>query len=271
MTNQLQPIDKLRERKLALKSKQSMDGFRAQLPSDVDPDKFTAIVIRAITEDATILNADKASFFIACSRAAQDGLIPDKREGAFVVRSGKVAWQVMIGGIRKNLARAGFDIRAEVIHENDFFDQDLGDDPTITHKPPKLGEERGEVIGAYAIATHLSTGEKFREVMSIVQLSEVRSEATTQSVWSKWTDEMYRKTVARRLFKYLPVAGSNEDNERINRMIEHDNENFDMTSTKASEKASNVQAALRKEEVIEHETPWPADDDVEFEGQDVGL
>ena len=82
-------------------------GFGAVLPDDVDSERFTAVVIRAVQEDPDLLAADRKSLFLSCQRAAQDGLIPDKREGALVVYSTKVndqwikkvQWQPMIGGI----------------------------------------------------------------------------------------------------------------------------------------------------------------------------
>ena len=259
MANQ-QELSVIDQFKHNLTSDKAQKGFTSQLPSDVPVDKFTAVVIRAVQEDPDLLKADRTSLFLACQRAAQDGLIPDKREGALVVFSVKsgdqwvkaVQWQPMIGGLRKRLAKCGFDLRAEVVYENDFFNQELGDDPTITHTRPALGESRGEIIGAYAIATHLQTGEKWREVMDIAALNEVRAVAKSANIWNKWPVEMYRKTVARKLYKYLPIV---EEDERLSGLIQRDNENFDMEPASSSPKARDIQAAARKQtgNVIEHE------------------
>ena len=249
MTTELTAIQGFQE---LLATDKVQKGFGAVLPDDVPLEKFTAVVIRAVQEDPDILQADRVSLLLACQDAAKDGLIPDKREGALVVRNvkvndqwvKKVTWQVMIAGLRKNLAKAGFDIRAEVIFENDIFDQELGDAPGITHKPTALGEPRGKVIGAYAIATNLLTGEKYREVMSYAELEEVRAIAQTDYIWKKNTNEMYRKTVARRLCKYLPISG---DEERFNDMLRRDNEHFDLGEpTGPTEAAKEVQKATRK-------------------------
>lgn len=242
----------IQEFKTAMTCKKAQTSFAAQLPSDVPVDKFTAVVIRAVQEDPDLLRADRTSLFLACQRAAQDGLIPDKREGALVVYNTKindqwvqkVQWQIMIGGIRKRLANNGFDIRAEVVYEADFFDQELGDEPKITHKPPQPGSERGKVTCAYAIATHLETGRKYREVMSIDQLDKVRSVAKSDRVWKQWDTEMMRKTVARRLAKFLPMTDSDD---RLAAMIERDNENFDLEKTTGpSSTAKAVQEAAKQ-------------------------
>ncbi len=256
MSQKLTAIQKIKN---ALHSDAVQEGLAAQLPSDVPVDKFTAVVIRAIQEDPDLLQADKRSLLLACQRAAQDGLIPDKREGALVVYSTKqgdqwikkVQWQAMIGGLRKRLAKNGFDIRAEVVHEGDFFDQDLGDNPTITHKPPPLDSKRGNIIGAYAIATHAETGTRYREVMSIDQINEIRAVARSDKIWSKWFAEMARKTAARRLIKMLPIT---DEDARLAGMIERDNESYDLTKHSGlSETAKAVQEAAREPaQAIEH-------------------
>ena len=238
--------------KRMLEGEAVQNGLAAVLPKDIELDTFTAVVIRAVQENPDVLDADRKSLFLACQDAAQDGLVPDSREGALVIRNTKVndqwvkkvCWQPMIGGLRKNLARAGFDIRAEVVFENDVFDQELGDDPRIKHKPPVLGESRGEPIGAYAIATRFSTGDKYREVMSYAELEEIRSKAQTDYIWKAHTNEMYRKTVARRLVKYLPITG--EETDLLYGMLDRDNRNFNMDDDSPTEAAKTVQKATRK-------------------------
>lgn len=249
MSNEISVVDQFKQ---MLVSDTVQSGFGAVLPKDVDQEMFTAVVVRAVQENPDILDADRKSLFLACQDAAKDGLVPDQREGALVVRNtkvnnqwvSKVCWQPMIGGLRKNLARAGFDIRAEVVFENDAFQQQLGDNPTINHTPPALGEPRGKVIGAYAIATRLATGDKYREVMSYQDLENIRQAAKTDYIWKSHTNEMYRKTVARRLVKYLPITG--EETDVLYGMMERDNSNFDMaTDDGPSEAAKSVQKQTR--------------------------
>jgi len=250
MSTELAPINEFKQ---MLVSDPVQTGFGAVLPKDVEQEMFTAVVVRAVQEDPDILDADRKSLFLACQDAAKDGLVPDKREGALVIRNTKinnqwvkkVCWQPMVGGLRKNLARAGFDIRAEIVFENDHFEQDLGDEPSIKHTPPPLGEPRGYVIGAYAIATRGSTREKYREVMSYAELEEVRAVSKTDKIWGKWTNEMYRKTVARRLAKTLPITG--EESDRIFAMMERDNRNFEMDADEPTEAAKTVQKTTRKQ------------------------
>jgi recombination protein RecT len=248
---------------LVIKGPEYQSKFKSMLPPDVNTERFTAVVLRAVQEDPKLLDpsTDKASLFLACQRAAQDGLLPDKREGALVMYGNKVQWQAMIGGLRKRLAGAGFDLRAEVVHEHDIFDYDLGDSPMLTHKAPKLGQPRGPVIGAYAIAKNLVTGELYREVMDLAQLDAVANVSRSGSggPWKgPFKTEMYRKTVGRRLIKSLPI-----DDRRLNEILERDNENFDLSGTPArepSETGKRAQAAAREAVAPQKQSePEPAD------------
>jgi recombination protein RecT len=251
---------------MTIRSPEYQAKFKAMLPKDVDADRFTAVVLRAVQEDPNLLRSttDKASLFLACQRAAQDGLMPDKREGALVMYGNQVQWQPMIGGLRKVLAGAGFDLRAECVYANDTFDYDLGDTPSLTHRPAPLGTPRGDLIGAYAVATNMTTGEKYREVMSLDELNAVAnvSRAGNSGPWKgPFKGEMYRKTVAKRLKKSLPI-----DDRRLQDIIDRDNEQFDLTRANAPEPSSaakRVQAAVR---AVEQPQSGPQPDEDVIEG-----
>jgi recombination protein RecT len=219
---------------------------------------FTQVVIRAVQEDVNLLNADRASLFLACQSAAQDGLLPDRKEGALVIyntKSGdrwikKVQWQPMIGGIRKKLANHGFNIRAEVVYENDEFAFEMGDDPKIIHRPPGF-QDRGAIIGAYAIATD-ANGNKYRETMDLEELEKVRQSSRNADgdIWTKWRTEMYRKTVAKRLFKQLPLISTD-----VYDLINRDNEQFEPASNERSVAVVQLERAAKaaKTEPVEGE------------------
>lgn len=242
---------------LTIKSEEYQQKFRSMLPDDVPVARFTSVVLRAVQEDPALMNpsTDKNTLFLACQRAAQDGLIPDKREGALVMYGNKVQWQVMIGGFRKILAKHGFDLRTDVVCENDEFDYELGDNPHITHKLPKLGISRGKVIGAYAIARG-PDGRLYRDVMDKEAIDFVRSKAKSGNVWGTWYNAMAEKTVGRRLVKKLPLYS---EDDRLRDTLDHDNDNFDLdTATKPSTVASQVHAAARGQQA-----PQPDDNVIE--------
>jgi len=184
------------------------------LPAGIAADRFMRITLTAIQLNPDLLNCDRKSLLLACLRAANDGLMPDGREGAFVVfndskRKVKLAqWMPMYAGLLKKVRNTGelLSISANVVYERDHFDYQLGDEERIVHKP-SMGN-RGKPIGAYAIAW-LKDGGIQREVMDAEQIRQVQavSRATSEGTpWDRWPDEMARKTVIRRLYKRLPSS-----------------------------------------------------------------
>lgn len=233
---------------------------------------FTQVVVRAIQQDPTLLHADRTSLFLACQSAAQDGLLPDKRDGALVIYNTKVGnswkkvvqWQPMIGGLRKKLALHGFiGLRAELVYANDVaegrFNYEQGDEPKIVHKPNIFGD-RGEIVGAYAVVKDTNTGEMYRDSMTVAELEVTRSKSKNPNAgaWKDYTNEMYRKTMARRLFKQLPLVGDIMD--LINR---DDDRSFDFDDTpKPSNMAQKVQAEVRAESPNVVDMPEPIEGEV---------
>jgi recombination protein RecT len=178
------------------------------LPGGVTPDRFVRVTVTAINQAPELVTCNKQTLFAAVIKCAQDGLLPDGREAALVKFGDTATYMPMVGGLRKIAAKHKLSLTAFVVHEHDEFDYELGIAPTIHHKPPKLGEDRGEPIGAYAVATDQRTGEKFLDVMSRGEIERIRQESKgkTSGPWTKHWGEMARKTVARRLFKQLPLA-----------------------------------------------------------------
>jgi phage RecT family recombinase len=184
------------------------------LPVGIGADRFVRVTLTAIQLNPELLECDRKSLLLACLRAANDGLMPDGREGAFVIfkdskRKTKLAqWMPMYQGLLKKVRNTGdlMSISANVVYERDHFDYELGDNERIVHKPA-IGE-RGKPIAAYAIA-RLRDGAVVREVMdanAIRQVQQVSRATAEGSPWDKWPDEMARKTVIRRLYKRLPSS-----------------------------------------------------------------
>jgi recombination protein RecT len=119
---------------------------------------------------------------------------------------------------------------AFLIMEGDVFEVSYGTESTIIHKP-KFPKGK-TIIGAYAIAV-LSNGEKQFEVMDKDELDHVRacsdswkafeSGKAKSSIWNDWEGEMCRKTVIKRLTKYLP---KNKEFEAVGKVIELDNQDY---------------------------------------------
>jgi phage RecT family recombinase len=171
------------------------------------------VTLTAIQLQPELLECERKSLLLACLRAANDGLMPDGREGAFVVFKKKggtktAVWMPMYAGLLKKVRNTGelVSISANVVYERDAFDYELGDQERIVHKPA-LGE-RGKPIAVYAIAW-LRDGAVAREVMDINAIRQVQAASRAQGAgtpWDRWWDEQARKTAIRRLYKRLPSS-----------------------------------------------------------------
>jgi recombination protein RecT len=167
--------------------------------------------------------------------AAQDGVLPDGREGAIAPygesadgkRVAEIAtWMPMIEGLRKKARNSG-EIKnweVHVVRARDHFRFALGDDAFIEHEPYFGIDEPGDIIGAYSIAT-LADGTKSRDVMTIRDIVKIRAKSKAKN--GPWGDptffpEMCKKTVARRHYKQLPHSAG------LDKMIERDDREFDL-------------------------------------------
>jgi recombination protein RecT len=247
--------------------------FRAALPAHIPVERFMRVVTTAVTSNPDLLGADRRSLFESATKAAQDGLLPDGRDGALVIFNTKikedgkeswikkVQWMPMIAGILKKVRNSGelISISAYVAYSNDEFVYELGDDEKISHRPAL--EERGKPRLVYAIAK-TKDGGIYREVMTVAEVEKVRavSRAAKSGPWVDWWDEMARKTVMRRLAKRLPMSSDLDD------LIRRDDAlyDFDGAREKADEHieaparrtlASKLDALATSSPFAEQETP----------------
>lgn len=202
-----------------LESKEFGIKIQQALPEGVSLDRFTRATITAIQKNPAIVEGDKQSLYSSIAEAAAAGLHLDGKEAALVIFNTniapkgapakwikKVQYMPMIAGIIKNLGKVGVKVDSQVVHANDFFKVTFGDVPSIEHSPPKFGEDRGAMVGAYAICTDRD-GFKYRELMDRKQIEAVRaqSKAPDSLMWTQFESEGWRKTVLRRCAKRIPI------------------------------------------------------------------
>jgi recombination protein RecT len=196
------------------------DAFRQSLiealPQEISIDRFTRVAITALQQNPDLLTKDRNSLFLAVRRCAEFGLNPDGREAALVAFGQSVVCMPMVGGLRRIAAKYGFNIATGVVHENDEFHYELGVDPVLRHIPAKLGTDRGKMLGAWAQAKG-PDGQVYLDVMDEAAMDVVRSvsRAKNGDLWTKWKGEAWRKTVARRLWKSLPLYDLSERDSRV--------------------------------------------------------
>lgn len=182
--------------------------FKAALPAHIPAERFVRAIVTAVQMNADLLNADRRTLYSASMRAAEQGLLPNGREGAIVTFGGKAQFMPMIGGILKLARNSGeiASIDAQVKYKNDKFTYRPGIDKVPQFEPDWFGD-RGELDGVYAVAI-TKDGAAYVEIMNKKQIEQVRnvSRSANAGPWKTWYDEMARKTVLRRLAKRLPLS-----------------------------------------------------------------
>jgi len=97
------------------------------------------------------------------------------------------------------------DVDAQVVREGDVFQYQLGSHAELRHVP---GHTRGKITHAYALVRLAHNVCKF-EVMDVAEIDKLRRQyGTPKNKELTETPEWYaRKTVLRRVQKYVPQAG----------------------------------------------------------------
>ena len=207
---------KTSERKTMQQYIKSMEKEIAKaLPSVITPERFTRIVLSAISVNPQLGQCTPASFLGAMMTSAQLGLEVNTPLGqAYVIpyrNKGTLEAQFQLGykGLIDLAYRSGEVevIQAHVVYENDEFECEYGLDPKLTHKP--ADSDRGEPIKVYAVFKTKSGGYGF-EVMSMDDVrkhAEKYSKAYNNSFspWKTNFEEMAKKTVLKRVLKYAPL------------------------------------------------------------------
>lgn len=206
-----------------LKTKQA--EIAKMLPKHLNAERLLKVAQIAATTTPALAKCDVASLVGAIGQCAQMGLEPNtvlghaylvpfntKRKDANGVERWVNSVQVIIGykGLIDLARRSGqiISIAAHEVCELDHFALVYGLDEKLEHTPA-MGE-RGEVIGFYAVAKLKDGGHCF-EFMSRLQVERIQAAADAKNkfpskVWKEHFIEMGRKTVIRRLAKYLPLS-----------------------------------------------------------------
>lgn len=231
------------------------------LPKHCNIDRFIKSALLVIARNTTdpkikddskrIINCSTDSLIVAITNAAELGLdfTPEKGHAYLVPYAGEVKFMPGYRGFIDLAKRSGkvTKIEAHVVHKNDTFKLQYGTESCLMHEPTIEGEP-GEVIGAYAVA-HFKDSEPQFEYMTLEQLNGIRKRAKTDFIWTSDTEEMYRKTTIRRLFKYLPCSVDMEKALNADDAVAgiKDAEIIDITNTENGKKTADVSNVIAQQ------------------------
>ena len=187
------------------------------LPSVITPERFSRMVLTALSANAQLAQCTRDSFLGGMMQAAQLGLEPNTPLGqAYLIpyrnnRKGVTECQFQVGykGLIDLAYRSGevATIQAHAVYSNDEFHYELGLEPVLRHIPAT--QERGELVYVYAVLKLTNGGYAF-EVMSASDAARHRDRyskaaARGSSPWESDFEAMAKKTVLKKVLKYAPL------------------------------------------------------------------
>lgn len=194
----------------------NMQGQIAKaLPSVLTPERYTRMVMTALSTNPQLQQCTPESFLGAVMQAAQLGVEPNTPLGqAYLIpfrNKGRLEVQFQLGyKAYLDLAYRSGEVTiidAQAVHKNDEFEYEYGLDPKLKFKPALT--DRGEVIAYYAMFKTKMGGFNFI-VMSkedIVNHAKQYSQSfgSSFSPWKSNFDSMAKKTVLKQVLKYAPL------------------------------------------------------------------
>lgn len=203
------PMKNMQDLIISMKSQ-----IEAALPSVITGERFTRMVLTAMSNTPKLASCTPKSFLGAMMQAAQLGLEPNTPLGeAYLIpfmNHGTLECQFQIGykGMISLAHRSGLYVQAHEVHENDEFDVEYGLDPKLVHKP--VFKDRGAVVAYYGVWKDKDGNFGF-EVMNKEDV-EAHAKKYSQSYgkgfspWKTNFDEMAKKTVIKKALKYAPLT-----------------------------------------------------------------
>jgi recombination protein RecT len=212
-------------------------SLAAMLPKHVTVERLVKVVLSATARNSKLLECSRPSIIRAVMQSAELGLEIGGLLGEAYLVPFKRSWKDDDGkwhsemeatcipgykGYIKLARNSGqiLSIGARVVYARDRFTVDLASEH-IEHQPD-MSDDPGELVFVYAIARFREGGQQI-EIMRRAQIEAIRKRSKTYNAGSKpWADgtkpgessgpwaidydEMARKTVVRRLAKYLPLS-----------------------------------------------------------------
>lgn len=193
------------------------NAVASALPAHLRPDRFVRVAITALTRVPKLAECDKTSFLNCMMQLSQFGLEPDGRNAHLIPfwnsKRNVMECQLIIDykGLVDLAMRSGkiAYIHADKVCANDAFEYDKG---VVKKHEVNFKEPRGDAYAYYALCRFKDGTEKC-EAMTKDEVTKIRhrSKAANNGPWVTDFDEMGKKTVFRRLSKWLQLSPEYRD------------------------------------------------------------
>lgn len=223
--------------------------FAQALPKHLTPERFVRVALTALTRTPKLAECDQASFFQALLSLSQYGLEPDGRRAHLIPfenrKRGVCEVQLIIDykGLAELVMRSGLvsNLHADIVCENDDFEYDKG---FITRHRVDFRADRGKPYAVYCVCRFRDGTEKC-DVMTLAEVEKIRSrsKAGQSGPWVTDFNEMAKKSVFRRLSKWLPLSAE------IRAAAENDDDTIDEAGEAPARRMTLDATATRSEQL----------------------
>ena len=190
-----------------------LENQRAALPADFNIQRFVQNSVALLNGNDTLAEFAKkhgtAQIKAGLLRGAYQGLDALNGEMYLVPYGSTLNFMQSYKGdvkmVKKYSQRPIKDIYAKLVREGDEFEEGvINGEPTINFKPLPFND--GKIIGAFAVCLYVDGG-MVCDSMSLKDLENTRSasKAKNSPAWTRFTGQMYLKTVLHRLCKHLII------------------------------------------------------------------
>lgn len=194
------------------------NGWDQVLPAICTPERFARVALTCLKKDHKLMQAiqsaeGRASIAKAFMQCAELGIEPDGRRAYLIPYKNNIQLIIDYKGIAELAMRSGFvaNIHADKVCENDEFEYNIG---IVERHKIDFKSDRGAPYAYYAVVT-FKDGTKKYEVMSKQDIDAIKERSSawkgykkygTECPWNTDYDEMAKKTVFKRLAKWIPQS-----------------------------------------------------------------
>jgi phage RecT family recombinase len=182
--------------------------IKSLIPANIPADKLVKMAINILQRTPALQQCSSASILNAVVSMAALGLSPDPLLGQAFILPYKTQAQLIVGYrgwialLRQSVPTA--ELWSNIVYEEERFEVTAGLERSIVHVPERPSKRGDQIVAAYAVL-------RFREyqdmeVMWAEDIEAIRdryspSYKSSSSPWQTASEEMYKKTVIRRLMK----------------------------------------------------------------------
>lgn len=214
---ELSPSEQLKK---LIKGEAFRGAVSAFFESEENQNRFIQAAVNAQVRTPRLASCDRKSFLMSLMQLAQMGLNPDGRNAHLIPYGSVVTLVIDYKGFVTLSHRCPkvSKVEAFCVYKNDHFRLVNGEVEHVVDDP--FGD-RGELVGFYAVCQFIDGTKKY-ETMSKDKVDSVRnrSKAANSGPWVTDYEEMGKKTVFKRLSKWLPVTPD------LQAAIDHDNAEY---------------------------------------------